>query len=184
MCFLLPLFMFIVVASCTHRGDQGKYVKVRKSVLEHYQADSNPLKLKAATFLLDNLSDRYTITGERYVKYAKTIKKYGQNPDTLYARLLSDRNKYDKEEIVKDTDVLTPEYLIENIDRSFAAWEKAKWKDQISFENFCEYILPYRNGNESVENWRKEIEHDPFFETIRDTLLGSTNLKQDQFIIT
>ena len=175
-CFLLILLFFIVTSSCTSWGDQEKYRKLRKSVIEHYRADNNPLKLKAAIFLLDNLKDRYAIVGERYEKYVDTIKKYYQNPDTLHAKILLLREVHYQEEIVKDIDVLTPGYLIENIDRAFDAWEKAGWKDQVSFNDFCEYILPYRINNEPLENWRKEVTLDTLSKIIKDTLATFSDL--------
>ncbi len=176
--FSLALLFFIVASSCTNWECQKKYRRLRKSVVEHYRADSNPLKLKAATFLLDNLKDRYAIEGERYEKYAGTIKKYCQNPDTLYARLLSIRDGHYKEKTVKDIDVLTPEYLIENIDQAFTSWGKAGWKDQVSFDDFCEYILPYRFGNEPLENWRSNTAQDTLFKIIKDTLATFTDLQE------
>ena len=177
-CFSLALFIFIVASSCTDGECQKKYRRLRKSVVEHYQADSNTLKLKAAIFLLDNLKDRYAIEGERYEKYAGTIKKYCQNPDTLHARLLSIRDGHYKKEPVKDIDVLTPEYLIENIDQAFTSWGKAGWKDQVSFNDFCEYILPYRFGNEPLENWRSKTAQDTLFRVLGDTLATFSDLQE------
>ena len=40
--------------------------------------------------------------------------------------------------------VITAEYLIDNIDRAFDNWQKRPWNRSLSFEDFCEYLLPYR----------------------------------------
>ena len=56
---------------------------------------------------------------------------------------------------VYDCHVIKAEYLIENIDLAFAAWQKRPWRHSLSFDEFCEWILPYRIGDEPLENWRK-----------------------------
>ena len=56
---------------------------------------------------------------------------------------------------VYDCHAIKAEYLIENIDLAFAAWQKRPWRHSLSFDEFCEWILPYRIGDEPLENWRK-----------------------------
>jgi len=173
------IFVFIVffVLSCTDNEDVKRYRQLRKDVLSHYKANNNPLKEKAARFLLDNLKDQYAIDGERYKVYSDTIKKYFANKDTLQQKLVSvNKGKY-TDSIVIDINVLTAEYLIDNIDRTFVSLEKAGWKDEISFTDFCEYVLPYRSGNEPLENWRKEILRDSVFKIAGDTLFSFKGLK-------
>lgn len=46
--------------------------------------------------------------------------------------------------------------LIENIDYAFKAWQ-LPWATHLSFDEFCELILPYRIGTEPLQNWRKEF---------------------------
>lgn len=35
-------------------------------------------------------------------------------------------------------------------------WQEYSWCKHVTFDEFCEYILPYRIGNEKLTNWRKE----------------------------
>jgi hypothetical protein len=146
-------------------------------VLAHCKTDSNPLKEKAAIFLLDNLKDRYAVEGDRYKVYSDTIRKYYKNFWILHKMLMPLKEMSFGEVTSKDISVLSPEYLIENIDRAFAAYEKAGWKNQVGFDAFCEYVLPYRIGNEPLENWRKEIEKDSLFKITGDTIYTFTDLK-------
>ena len=171
------MFLCILILSCTETKEQKKYWELRKAVLSHYKTDTNPLKEKAARFLLDNLTGRYAIEGERYKRYSDTIKRYYLNADTLHKKLISVKNGSYGENSVKDINGLTPSYLIDNIDRAFAALDKSEWKDQVSFNDFCEYILPYRIGNEPLENWRKEICQDTVFKITGDTIFSFSDLK-------
>lgn len=55
---------------------------------------------------------------------------------------------------VYDSKVITSEFLIENINMAFHEWKKRPWNKSLSFEDFCNLILPYRIGNERLSNWR------------------------------
>lgn len=176
--FSCLVVLCFLIQSCNKSEEQKKYDRLRKDVLAHYKSDASPLKEKAAMFLLDNLKYRYAIEGERVKTYTDTIKRYYQSSDTLHKKLLLLRDGSYSEYKVKDIDTLTADYLIENIDRAFSALEKAGWKDQVSFNNFCEYILPYRIGNEHLENWRKEIIQDSVFTNTGDTISSFTDLRK------
>lgn len=54
-----------------------------------------------------------------------------------------------------DAHVITADLLIENIDLAFEVWESRAWNKYYSFDDFCEYILPYRIKDEPLEKWRK-----------------------------
>lgn len=62
-------------------------------------------------------------------------------------------------------------YLCDNIDWSFKVWEEQLWGRNVSFEDFCEYILPYRVGNEALSSWRQDYYKD--FNGILDSLRAS-----------
>lgn len=47
------------------------------------------------------------------------------------------------------------EFLIANIDSAFSRWRLTPWQGRYTFEDFCEWVLPYRIRNESPhEHWR------------------------------
>lgn len=73
--------------------------------------------------------------------------------------------RYGKIEISKlkkqfDCRVISSKFLIRNIDLAFDAWEKSPWYNPNEFELFCEYILPYRIGNEPIEECREKYYKD------------------------
>jgi hypothetical protein len=68
------------------------------------------------------------------------------------------RDTYNLGEMVVKDDVeyITADYLIANIDLAFKVWQEAPWGKYISFDAFCEEILPYRVSTEPLENWREK----------------------------
>ena len=44
---------------------------------------------------------------------------------------------------------------------AFDGWKKRPWNASLSFADFCEWLLPYRIGNETPDNWR-QIYHDRY----------------------
>jgi hypothetical protein len=58
--------------------------------------------------------------------------------------------------IREDVKYITADYLINNIELAFKVWQEQPWGKHISFDAFCEEILPYRVDNEPLENWREK----------------------------
>ena len=54
----------------------------------------------------------------------------------------------------RDLDVITADFTIENIDLAFKAWRGKPWAKNLTFEAFCEHVLPYRGSNEVLNPWR------------------------------
>ena len=57
----------------------------------------------------------------------------------------------------EDLQTLTGEFLLENCDLAYTAWELSPWKEQITKEIFFDSILPYANVNERRDNWREDF---------------------------
>lgn len=139
-------------------ADENKVELVK--LLKHYESD--PEKYAAACFLIENMIGRYSFkstyqdsikqilsealrngqkTGDELVINIKVAEKWNNVP-YQYTK------KYDLQHIKADL-------LIENIDQAFIVWKKYTWNRSLSFDDFCEYILPYRIGNEELSDWRK-----------------------------
>lgn len=170
------LLMCCFVCFLTNCTKQSKYEKLRTNLLSHYNEKADSLKCKAALFLLEGAKDMHGIEGTRVKTYSDTIKEYFRESKLLNDKLYALRDENYPDSIVNDSDALTPQYLIENIDRAFDSWEKANWKDDISFDVFCEYILPYRSGNERIENWRKIAFEDTIYKCIKDSVFKYPDL--------
>lgn len=60
---------------------------------------------------------------------------------------------YAQDTIYEDIKSLKAQYLIDNIENAFKVWKSSIAKD-IPFNDFCEYVLPYRATVEPVQDWR------------------------------
>lgn len=137
-----------------------------EAVLKHYQQNKkDSLKYKAACFLITNMPYHYSYTSERLQKYYKTIDSINiknNNVDiclSLYDSLKSELGNPNENLVrIEDVKIIKADYLINSIDHAFRQWEKGYWATHLSFDEFCEYLLPYRVGYENVEEWRDELE--------------------------
>ncbi len=160
--------------------DAGKNKVELEKVLHHYQKQKDSLKLRAAWFLIANMN------GQCYAK-AKLVDTSGNRvkfnvldyPDykTMVAAWDSVEHKigtidFTRDTLIYDINIITAEYLIENIDLAFKAWNKP-WAQQLTFEEFCEYILPYRDSNEPLEPWRRRMYKK--YNWVQDSMTDKTN---------
>lgn len=133
-------------------------------VLDYYSKnEEDSLKLRAAIFLIENMPYHYTIESEKLSEYNSKLNFVFS--DTL--SLQQTRNMIDSicnsiinptlgARVREDIKVIKADYLISSIDRAFDDWENGLWSKHLRFDDFCEYILPYRLGNESIEDWREQ----------------------------
>lgn len=137
--------------------------QVGRRVLAYYANHSDTLKLKAAEYLINNIGYHYSIRSsslDRYYSEIAQINEIYSYPvcrlkyDSLYALYgnVSDRR------IVGDKDCLSYKEIIENIEAAFFDWREGVWARHLSFDEFCEYLLPYRVCNEQYEkDWRETL---------------------------
>lgn len=170
---LLSLFIGFLFSSC-NTGDRYpakveaalKKAKAHRQVLEkviaHYKTNpADSLKLKAAYFLIGNMDGHY------YVK-AKLVDTAGNpvhfkvlsypNYKTMVAAWDSTEQKtgamdFTRDTVIYDLQSISYDFLTQNIDLAFKAWQNP-WAKFLTFDEFCEYVLPYRGSNEPLEAWR------------------------------
>jgi hypothetical protein len=126
-----------------------------EKVLEHYsrnQADS--LKYKAACFLIENMPCHYELNSNAFDSLKSNMSRHPEAGTLEYCkqRFGSFSDNYTVKEDVKH---ITADYLIKNIEFSFKVWQESPWNNNISFDDFCEEILPYRVSYEAIEDWKE-----------------------------
>lgn len=143
-----------------------------EKVLYHYKDDNQ--KHEAAVFLISNIGGRYTTVGERvdgfhlFIDSVYRIRQEEYDIPAIYNTFRKQtQNSYASIRREQDLKHITAEYLIRHIDRSFELW-KRPWNSHLSFEEFCEWILPYRLHDEQLESW-----HDIF--RLRNLTRGRRN---------
>ena len=142
--------------------------EVHKAIT-HFKTKGESKKTAALLFLLKNMEGHFGLSNILSEKYDSILmpKEYGYEiPNTadkngiVLKRLISMEEKYGKikpvlTKIRYDINSLSADYLIENINWAFKVWEKAPWAKNISFDDFCEHILPYRADQEPMHKWRE-----------------------------
>jgi len=125
-------------------------------VLKHYSRNpADSLKLRAAEFLIVNMPG----------KYSEYYDAPWEDVAAAHVRWTSSRNsrgivrtyQLGQPVIREDLKHITGAYLINNIELAFKVWEEMPWGKDISFEIFCEEILPYRFATEAIDNWREKV---------------------------
>ena len=132
-----------------------------EKVLKHYSACDDSLKLKAAEFLIENMPGHYTLRGKTIDHYREIIDKdsissyyYKKILDISLSHFVSSG---EDSQIQEDLRYITSDFLIRHIDLSFELLYKYSWLDMIAFDEFLEYVLPYRFENERLDLWRDSL---------------------------
>ena len=161
--------------SLSNKSQKAEFEKV----LEYFKKDENELKLKSAQVLINNLPlYSYEIEPKVFnsivdsvnkiklsimddskdLKYNQRMLKKTRDSFLLKMNTIYKTNQslYKKE--VRDIDTLSSSFLIENINLAFEAQKRLPKKYQTNFNDFCNYVLPYRNAQEPLEfHKRKEL---------------------------
>ena len=134
-----------------------------KQVLRHYRDETDPQKLEAARFLIANMEGHgYTLTAlydeeKNEIEFdALDYADFAEAQAALDA-LEKEHGELDfkRKRFDDDLETITAAYLIEDIDLAFKTWRENPWARNLSFEAFCEHILPYRGSNEPINSWRR-----------------------------
>lgn len=97
-----------------------------EKVLDHFEGDS--LKYAAARFIIENMPGAFGV-------------------DSLWKSSSEQQARNGTEKMIPDLRSLSSVRLITEIEQSFKVWKENVYTRDASFEDFCEYILPYRRIN-------------------------------------
>lgn len=165
--------MIGILASCTHPEDlleealiqSGDNRNELEKVLQHYALDkADSLKLKAAEYLIENMPGHYSVISEKLVDYKQQLEKYGAYNDAPhhiqaifdvypYQACLSKLRDAGR---IEDIKIIKADYLINNIEKAFSHWQGPYGK-HLTFDEFCETLLPYRVDIEPFWDWRDSL---------------------------
>ncbi len=151
----------LLCALPAHGGKAGG--DVGDEVIAHYAKLGDAEKLRAARFLVSNMrlhSFKDSPLLDKYYAGIEQINKKYKYPACVeqYDRLYEELGRLADVKVRSDADALTAAGLIENIDMAFADWRNGLWARHLTFDEFCEYLLPYRVGGEKVSpGWRKRM---------------------------
>ncbi len=162
-----------------------------ESALEHFKDDQ--LKYEAVRFLIVNMIGAYSYDDELksicepfYCKYDSLMRIHGYDSllrifdygkmklwDKQVDSLWNDFNLQNADKIIYkkicDLQYITAQQLISEVELAFEAWQKNVYSRSCSFDEFCEYILPYRHRNglmiDEIRKNLNELHKKDFFVT-------------------
>lgn len=157
--------------------------ELEKVLLHYHQQEKDSLKYRAACFLIENMPSHYSFISEKFEKIKNEIYpfvlKRDCSPSQAYDSLELKYGRLVESDFRKEPDIehISAEFLIDNIEWAFKVWEDSKWGKHISFDEFCENILPYRVGNEPLMKWRENY-YEIFAPILADSLTDHTDMLQ------
>ena len=164
---ILYLCLITYLTACKSKDNSPFTNPVFTKVWEHYDSPEDSLKRKSLQFLVKHIHNKQGLAPQ----FCSEI-----NPvyELIFQASKSDTFDFEKNYVyqtfsdfaVADTAIITAEQLIENIDYAFKT-RNLPWAKQTTFQDFCEYVLPYRIREEPLSNWRK------FFYEENKTLIDS-----------
>lgn len=145
-----------------------------EKVLDYYKQQGDKQKLLAAQFLIANMSNKFSYQGNILTYYDKILYLYDSlRRDSVYIgdppiilqtwdSIVKKHGNIDVSKLQKvyDCQHLKSDFLIRNIDQAFVAWKKSPLYNPSNFDLFCEYVLPYRIGEETVEEYKERYYSD------------------------
>lgn len=156
-------------------------------VLDHYARNaSDSLKLKAAKFLIANMQyhgfqssddlDTYFCSLDSINRLVPTRWRISSEQDSLYKLLgnapIANAKTYYDSRMVKSDD------LIRQIDDKFIMRDTSIWCRNLSFDDFCEYILPYRIVRERLSFQWESCYRDSITSRTRNSVHDTMSNKQ------
>ncbi len=200
--YLIALVVFST--SCNKYSDEvklalklaGQNEKELIKVFDTYNEPKDSLKLKAAYFLIGNMSNKsyhlYNKTQEKLIQTLKKPSNRGEikgdekinlkNDSTITSMWTKLNTKYGnlKSKKLFDLETITSDVLIDNIEHGFKVWDEVPWSKKYTFDEFCNYVLPYRNYYDTPEIWRNDV-YDKF-KWVKDSIKDDDFIKATQLI--
>lgn len=198
---LIPSFAFLIIFFLSSCGSKDKELdkalnlagdnrKELQFVIDHYSSPKDSLKLQAAQFLIKNMRNKYSLESKQLRAYDTVFSSIEEIRNNKVLKIRPGLGGYPEVdsvwktalnrigpissvnfEVRPDLKYIKADFLIENIEYAFKAW-KLPWARHLSFDEFCNYILPYRFLNERLTSWRPVI-----FEKYRSKIDSLKSLK-------
>lgn len=162
------LVLFALAACQSDESDElgralkqaGKNRPELEKVLAHYRTSDDPRRLEAAEFLIRNMQyhrnyqslelDAYYATMDSVNRLTPTRWRISREQDSLFQELK--RPQTSSAYWRWDTEVVDSALLVSHIEAVFSLYDSSEWCKGLPFEDFCEYLLPYRVAGERLDS--------------------------------
>ncbi|MGJ1415926.1 hypothetical protein [Sphingobacterium multivorum] len=155
LCVCLIIFGFF---SCNKKQPANKVDW--SELFKEYSAPKDSLKLQALNFLKANMAD---LTSEKIVYFDRNsgvpveLDFSDFQSDSLFKQYLEENNIDHKSVYIKDREIISNDYLKKRIENAFSVWKKYPWNSEVSFDNFLDYLLPYKVMDEYPDDWTSTL---------------------------
>lgn len=163
------LIVFAVLAVCSCSYDQvdvalrlaGDNRSELERVLRYFEKTGDKEKIAASRFLIGNMPGHKSMRGayEEYWDEADRTLSASDGSLSILDSLEALKEKYDGR-IYYDFDLnyISTDYLIHDIETAFDQWRNGEWARHLTFDEFCEWLLPYTcSDNQPLINWRESL---------------------------
>lgn len=163
------LIVFAVLAVCSCSYDQvdvalrlaGDNRSELERVLRYFEKTGDKEKIAASRFLIGNMPGHKSMRGayEEYWDEADRTLSASDGSLSILDSLEALKEKYDGR-IYYDFDLnyISADYLIHDIETAFDQWRNGEWAWHLTFDEFCEWLLPYTcSDNQPLINWRESL---------------------------
>ena len=151
-----------------------------EAALRRYQSNpADSLKYRAARFLIVNMPGHVYYKGDLLDGYLSYFERLGEQhrsgrkviPQQLVNEVQAAYGTFSLDALQRCEDIRTVDsaYLCRTVEQAFRVWRGQPWGRNVSFDDFCEYILPYRIGDETLADWREAAyrRYNPLLDSLR-----------------
>jgi len=120
----------------------------------HFAEKDDTLKIKALEFLEQNITEHFSRTyfWQDSIGNVSNFSEFDYPNFNESRKALKGLKLKPVQQIIPDSEQLTSEDLISIVERGFENWQKP-FNRNLSFDDFCDFLLPYRVQDEPLENW-------------------------------
>lgn len=157
-----------------------------QKALNYFYSKGDEMQIKAINFLIANMGIHRSFNyywadgkGKRIPFNELNYPSFQASVQAFEAIRKKDINIHPVAYTYWDLDSIKASFLIDNVQRAFTVW-RSPWAKNIPFEDFCEYILPYRVSIEPLQDWRKTYQ-EKFLPIIKSSRKPNTANYIDDF---
>lgn len=162
---IILILSVLFLGACGHEIDDsldsaGKNRIELEKVLLYFEKKDDPLRYRAAKFLIQNMVYHYSMYGNGvekinnvYIDMAKNAKEFR---DSIYKSEMQNSDSM-RLQIIPDNMQIKSSFLIKAINDACDVWERTNWNKEYDESIFFNYVLPYRLFEESLSDWHSTI---------------------------
>lgn len=154
-CYLAIIVGICLFSSC--RQSQERAVFNREALLYHYTLPEDSLKKQAISFIINNISTHYSdipVFTNRLTGREMSLDLTAIENKSILLQIIEQHHLDISFRSVPDTTIVSNTFLLQDLEQAFRLWNKYPWADQVPFEIFLNYLLPYKVHGEKPADWR------------------------------